>query len=120
VSPLFTRDEPFEPFAFVVEDGLATLIDEVPEGTQRNDRKSNFDRIHHSKHSEILKHVFGEKSDLRPSEFKILLQSTYTEKIESIGLLLTRELQRYYVERGYLKKNNGVLSLKTDSEIFFE
>lgn len=120
VSPLFTRDEPFEPFGFVVEEGMASLIEEIPDGNKRNDRKSNFDRVHHSKHNEILNLVFREKSDLRPSEFKQLLQRIYAEKVENIGLLLTRELQRYYMERGYLKKNNGMLSLKTETENFFE
>lgn len=120
VDPEFTRDEPFPTFWFEIKDGMPTIIDEDPSHPDENRiggprRKSDFTRVPTETHLEVLRKVFVDANDgLPPKQFKPLLQKHYSEIVDELGLLLVRELQRFYVESGLLVKQKGKLMMKLE------
>jgi hypothetical protein len=116
VKSLFSRDLPFEPFAFTIKDGMATPCDFIPSNAGANSRmkKSDFDRVNTHMHKRIIIACFGNHASFTPAELKAALQKHYSEGIMPIGLLLTRELLRHYVKQEFVKKVKGRFTANFD------
>jgi len=106
---LYSRDKPFEPFAFEIKDGIGVPMESIPSVIKQSKRKSDFSKISSDRHLQGINTVFAAKDGLSPSDFKNALHKEYASRVQPIGLLLTRELQRYYVDQQYLTKRNGLL-----------
>lgn len=112
VKPSYTRDEPWKPWAFEIQDGKGVPVDiksllEPEESASTI--KSDFNSVPHETHQDIIIEIFASDESLQPKEFKERLKEVYTEKVTAIGLELVKKLQRYYVSEGLIIKRAGLL-----------
>ncbi|HMV08069.1 MAG TPA: hypothetical protein PK325_01430 [Cyclobacteriaceae bacterium] len=111
VKPLVARDLPFDPFAFTLKDGMAVPVEFMPLMAVKKINKSDFKKIEPHIHKEVLLSIFRNHKNLKPAAFKSVLRDEYGKRIGSIGILLTRELLRFYVNEGYVKKKLGFVTM---------
>jgi len=117
VFPQYARDEPFPPYGFQIQDGMPVIVDTIPsrskKGTART-KSGDFQAVSNDQHIQVLTNIFASAdTGLKPKDFKPLLRKEYSLRISKIGELLTKELQRYYIEQSLLEKKAGLLYLGT-------
>lgn len=113
VYPQYARDEPFPPYGFRIQDGMTVLVDTIPSRSKKATTRhtsGDFQAVSTDQHIQVLTKIFGSAdTGLKPKDFKPLLRKEYSASVSRVGELLTRELQRYYIEQNLMGKRAGLL-----------
>lgn len=116
VYPQYARDEPFPPYGFKIQDGMPVLVETIPSRSQKTipkNKSGDFQAVLIDQHIQVLTKIFGSAdTGLRPKDFKPLLRQEYSASVSKIGELLTKELQRYYIENNLIQKRDGLLYIE--------
>lgn len=105
VTPDFTRNREFEPFAFTIDDTGLPVFADMPMKHEAKQSK-NPTQISNEKHFEILGSVFKKQPQYKYAEMWSAVQFEWGESGLDLGELTAKRFLKYYIGKNWIDKDD--------------
>ena len=107
----FSRDIPFNDFAFRIdEEGIPVSCD-APIRTDRRLSSTRPTDIEESLHRTVLGQIFNENQQIGYGTFWTSIQDKFGQEQIVFGISRAKEYVRFYVDEGWVDRNNGIYTV---------